>query len=99
MSKSSHDQHDGAADNVTVSETDSVKASGSTSWLPPSPPAEEPRLVPVVVSPGISRSSSPSIGSGYESLAASSASFGYPYHQSLQTGFFAEKFAPTAIHG
>ncbi|KAL9614432.1 MAG: hypothetical protein Q9167_001103 [Letrouitia subvulpina] len=62
-------------------------------------PKEECFPLPKPPSSQVSRSTSPASGSGPRSRTASPVSFGYPYTQSLQNGFFAETHAPTAIRG
>jgi hypothetical protein len=57
-------------------------------------------LPPQPISPHLSRSPSPipKTGSGLGSRTASPVSFGYPYHQSMNQGFF-ETHTATAIQG
>ncbi|KAI4138007.1 MAG: hypothetical protein LQ341_004859 [Variospora aurantia] len=65
----------------------------------PPPAADESKTAPRMTSPRLSRSHSPTTWSGHGSQATSPISFGYPYTQLMQNGFFAESHAPTAIRG
>ncbi|KAL8687214.1 MAG: hypothetical protein Q9218_006550 [Villophora microphyllina] len=60
---------------------------------------EENKTPPRVTSPRLSRPHSPGTGSGHGSRPTSPMSFGYPYSQPMQSGFFAESHTPTAILG
>ncbi|KAL9606233.1 MAG: hypothetical protein Q9179_000572 [Wetmoreana sp. 5 TL-2023] len=62
-------------------------------------PKEENKTPPRVTSPRLSRTNSPATGSGPGSRATSPVSFGYPYTQPMQNGFFTESHTPTAIRG
>ncbi|KAL8736996.1 MAG: hypothetical protein Q9181_002136 [Wetmoreana brouardii] len=62
-------------------------------------PKEENKTPPRVTSPRLSRANSPATGSGLGSRATSPVSFGYPYTQPMQNGFFTESHTPTAIRG
>lgn len=74
-------------------------SSGSSTLQANSPELEEMRSASKSVSPVVSRTSSPTLGSTLGSRAGSPASFGYPYRQPMQKGFFAETHTPTAIRG
>ena len=86
-------QLDGADDDQSVSD-------GSASPSPmPSPPTVDITTTEAAVTPRISRSSSPASGPGLGSRTTPPISFGYPYHQLIQNGFFNDSHPPTAIRG
>ncbi|KAI4113502.1 MAG: hypothetical protein LQ345_005537 [Seirophora villosa] len=65
----------------------------------PPPAAGESETSPRASSPQLSRSHSPTTRSGPGSRATSPISFGFPYTQPMQNGFFTESHTPTAIRG
>ncbi|KAI9872531.1 MAG: hypothetical protein M1830_001512 [Pleopsidium flavum] len=100
LTKAKPGQMDGGCDDTSVPEY-SLEASKSLGSLSSSisarkpPIVEETRVSSRSDSPHLSRSSSPAVGS----RTSSPVSFGYPYHQPMQNGFFPETQAPTAIRG
>ncbi|MCJ1388204.1 hypothetical protein MMC18_001049 [Xylographa bjoerkii] len=99
LQKPGNGQADGPADDQSTHDEVVGNQSPLTSPSPlPSPPLEVIQPPPIVTSPRPSRSPS-SNGSTYGSRAASPASFGYPYRQSMQNGFFSDTCQPTAIRG
>ncbi len=79
---------------------DTPSLSSSASTPQGSPPEGEAVKTPTkITSPMDSRAPSPVIGSRLGSRPASPVSFGYPYRQPMQNGFFAEMHTPTAIRG
>ncbi|KAK4690465.1 hypothetical protein P7C71_g6333, partial [Lecanoromycetidae sp. Uapishka_2] len=94
-------QFDGASDSWAAAELAPSNGSNSVNPSPPrvrSPPCTETQSSPKTTSPRASRSSSPNVGSPMGSRAASPAAFGYPYHQTMQSGLF-DQHTPTAIRG
>ena len=93
---------DAAISDVSVGSVESEQSSGSSTPTPrgSSPPSQESPMMKTM-SPQISRSTSPNprTGSALGSRTESPVSFGYPYHQSSQNGFFSEGPASAAIHG
>ena len=97
--KSGPAQVDGTPDDQPESENCKLLTSSSPS--PPrthSPPIGETKSSPKISSPRSSRSSSPANVSAIGSRTASSASFKYPFHQTMQSGLF-DTHTPTAILG
>lgn len=87
LQRPSNGQVDGVDDYIsTGSHGTSNTSSSATPSSPYSPPVEELRIRPVVVAPRLARSASP-------------VSFGYPYRQPMQKGFFSDSITPTAIRG
>ena len=89
---------DGANDETSESES----GSGGDSPVNPTPSTRIPlhERVASTLSPPGSRSISPTPMAGLDvGSRSASPSFGYPYHQPMQNGFFTDAHTPTAIHG